>query len=100
MITGTVQEKTVIIFNYLQLQWLPDNPNVGVFAAAAENEQCHTFLDFPVEFPFDSLTVGSNINDPGKWIMIHSTDLECIDTFETECPEPEDGTRATYSGMH
>ena len=35
MIAGTVQEKTVIIFNYHLMEWLPDNSNIGVFAAAA-----------------------------------------------------------------
>lgn len=97
MIAGTVQEKTVIIFNYHMMEWLPDTSNIGVFAAAAENEQCHTFLD--QNLAMENLAVGSNINEPGKWIMIHTTDLECIDKFETECPEPEAGTRASYSGM-
>ena len=97
MIAGTVQEKTVIIFNYHLMEWLPDNSNIGVFAAAAENEQCHTFLD--QNMAIENLAVGSNINEPGKWIMIHTTDLECIDKFETECPEPEAGTRASFSGM-
>lgn len=97
MLSGTVSEKTVVLFNYHLMEWLPDNSNIGVFAAAAENEQCHTFLD--QNLAMENLGVGSNINEPGKWLMIFTNDLECVDRFETECNEPTEGTRATLAGM-
>lgn len=96
-IQGTVSEKTIVIFNYHLMEWYPDNANVGIFAAAAESEQCHAFLD--ENLALTDLGVGSNIGEAGKWLLIHERDLECIDTFETECPLAEEGTRATLSGM-
>jgi len=99
-IQGTVSEKTIVLFNYHMLDWTPESANVGIFAAAAESEQCHAFLNQNLFGPnLSDLSVGSNIGETGKWIMIHTRDLECIDSFETECPEPEEGTRATMSGM-
>lgn len=92
----SIDEKTVVMYNYHSLQWTPDSANIGVFAAADESEQCHSFLK---NYDLATLEDGSNIGENGKYIMIHTRDLECIDRFETECDVPVEGTRATLTGM-
>ena len=61
------------------------------------------------------LLTDSNINEPGKWVMVQvlftklsnqklnllikSTSLECSSHFETECPEPLEGSRTISSTL-
>ena len=94
-------EKIITIFNYHLMEWVPDGAELGIFAAADESEHCHAHLKDENQnlVTVGDLSTGSNIGEPGKWIMIHSTDLECQDLFETECPEVEEGSRASMSGF-
>merc|ERR1712110_279461 len=100
-IGNSATEKTVVVFNYHMLDWVPDSANLGIFAAADESERCHAHLkdDNNNLVTTADLLTGSNVESPGKWVMIHSTDVECQDMFETECPVAEQGSRATLSGM-
>ena len=85
IVQGIESEKTVVIFNYLRLDWLPEKFHVGIFAAS-ENEECHKFLR-----PNGNLKTSSNFGEPGKWVMVVGKDLEC-DHFRSECSERVEGT--------
>ena len=85
MESGSVTTKTVVIFNYHNIEWLPATGTIGIFAAAKESEQCHSFMNG--ENPnLSDLVLGSNIGETGKWVQVHQQNMECRDLFETECP--------------
>ena len=83
---GTSQNH--VIFNYHQLQWVPDDVTFGVFAALKETQQCgHQMPNMPTT-P-DELKDGTNMGQKGKWVMSFGSNLECdSQRFRTECPEP------------
>jgi hypothetical protein len=99
---NTSTQKTVVVFNYHMMEWVPDSDTkMGIFAAADEVEQCHAHLKDENDnlVAVGDLATGSNIGEPGKWIMVHNTDLECQDKFETECPVVDEGSRADTFGL-
>jgi len=92
-----------VIFNYHQMDWVPDDVEFGIFAALKETQHCGKTLNLPTT-P-DELRLGSNIDTAtdltkGKWIMSFGSDLECEQSrFRTECPVPTDGSNSNYRGM-
>ena len=83
--TESAAEKTVVMFNYHSIRWMPITFNVGFFVAAAENEQCHFFLDYQrnlrgSEYP--------RIKGGYKSVMIVGEEIEC-NYFESECGRVE-----------
>ena len=86
-------ETTVILFNYGMLAWIPDDAKVGIFAVRDESEQCHAYICLGCDYT--DLTTDSNAGGkPGLWIQVNykGNNLECTTKFETECPEPDQGT--------
>lgn len=48
----------------------------------------------------NSLSSDSNCGHSGSWVIaVPKSGIECNQQFETECPEPTQGDRATWTGI-
>jgi len=89
--------RDAIWIKYHQLDWVPEDVSVGIFAGRKESEQCYSSL---ISASVEELLSGSNIDSPGVWVIPADGNgkLHCSKQFETECPEPQEGGRAVWNG--
>lgn len=86
------------IYNYYNMAWMPEDVEIGIFAGRKESEQCHSGFVIPTDV--NSLSSDSNCGHSGSWVIaVPKSGIECNQQFETECPEPTQGDRATWTGI-